>query len=148
MEQQEIAPLETGTAAPTHRLWGRYYCGDQMAPYGPFTVPRWRYAGQWGYIYVMRSGDRVKIGRAANPLQRLKTLQQGDPAITLYSYHRVPKSLVAQAERLCHARFRLHCIGGEWFSVTGRDAKREVGHIVRDALKADSLMRLHGAWDA
>ena len=89
------------------RQWGRYYGGDNNAPYGPFTVPRLGCAtgGAKAYVYFMRSGDLLKIGMSNNPAQRYREFQLANPAIELLGALKAPAELTRQVEMLLHARF-------------------------------------------
>jgi hypothetical protein len=72
------------------------------------------------YVYVIRAGkkDPVKIGKARNPMHRLKTLQTGNAQI-LRLLLVVPAGEESQAkklERVLHERFAEHRLGtSEWF---------------------------------
>lgn len=69
----------------------------------------------WCYIYFIRDGDCIKIGRAINPHSRLEALQTG---------HKNPLSLVAaipahaDLEPALHELFEPISVGHEWFMCT------------------------------
>jgi Meiotically up-regulated gene 113 len=70
---------------------------------------------QWCYIYIVRSGDRVKIGRSVDPAQRVKELQTAHgAALTLL----VTVAAHADLESALHQRFApLRLTNGEWFQL-------------------------------
>lgn len=69
-----------------------------------------------GYVYVLKAGDRYKVGRSRNPERRLKQIQACSP---------VPVELVAAVldenaaalEARMHAIFEPHRAHGEWFEL-------------------------------
>lgn len=76
----------------------------------------------WCYLYVIRSGERVKVGRAVDLAQRFANLQ---------SAHHAPLKLVAAApihsslEPLIHLRLQQWRVQGEWYLLAG-----EVLHLI------------------
>ncbi|MBU0491029.1 MAG: GIY-YIG nuclease family protein [Chloroflexi bacterium] len=66
-------------------------------------------------IYIIQAGDDgpLKIGRAANPQQRLAELQHGSPA-PLQLRATLPGGRTE--ERALCARFAAHRLHGEWFA--------------------------------
>jgi hypothetical protein len=79
----------------------------------------------WCYIYFIRSGDVVKIGRATDPLARLRTLQTShyEPIVLLAA---VPGH--ALLEPAIHARFAHLRTQGEWFTLDDELA-RFINHV-------------------
>jgi hypothetical protein len=68
----------------------------------------------WCYVYFVRAGDRIKIGRATDPCQRFRGLQTAHPeALSLVL------SIPAHAalEGAIHDRFAHLKERGEWFRV-------------------------------
>jgi hypothetical protein len=71
----------------------------------------------WCYLYIVQCQDRVKIGRAVNLTERLRSLQQGSP---------IPLTLLAVCpahwtlETLVHTQFKDDRDEGEWFKVSTR----------------------------
>lgn len=66
------------------------------------------------FVYFIQADDgRVKIGKARRPSQRLKELQTGSSRNL-----RLVGLLLGdrQAERVLHERYKVWCVGGEWFS--------------------------------
>ena len=77
------------------------------------VVTRWpRAVNGWCYVYFARSGDAVKIGRAADPHQRLRELQTAHPVdlvlVACVATH--PELEGAIHDRFLHLRTK-----GEWF---------------------------------
>jgi hypothetical protein len=68
-----------------------------------------------GYTYFIRCGDRVKIGRSADPLRRMAALSMSNPeALQLLGV--LPGS---DRESELHRRFAHQRLRGEWFSLDG-----------------------------
>ncbi len=68
----------------------------------------------WCYVYFVRVGDRVKIGRATDPGARIRALQTAHPeALSLVLA--IPAH--AALEAAIHARFAHLKTRGEWFRV-------------------------------
>lgn len=70
----------------------------------------------FGYVYFAQAGKDgpVKIGSAANPEERIKTLQTGCPQpINLLGF--IPSYLYREDERDLHTLFQEHRFNGEWF---------------------------------
>ena len=72
------------------------------------------------YVYLMKIGDRAKIGKARDPAQRLKELQTGNPfALKLIGCIRcLSDGHAFEIEKALHAKFRNQRIRGEWFKYT------------------------------
>jgi Meiotically up-regulated gene 113 len=66
----------------------------------------------WCYVYFVRAGDRIKIGRAVDPAQRFRGLQVAHPE-ELSLVLTIPAH--AELERAIHARFEHLQERGEWF---------------------------------
>jgi hypothetical protein len=66
-----------------------------------------------GFIYVVRAGDRVKIGFSKDIKRRISELQTLFPD-ELELLLATPGSIVI--EHSLHARFREFAVKGEWFS--------------------------------
>ncbi len=67
------------------------------------------------YVYLMRSGDRYKIGLAKDVERRWRQLRTGDPAITIEHVIRSPRASALEAD--LHQRFRRQRIELEWFAL-------------------------------
>lgn len=64
------------------------------------------------YVYFMRRGDFVKIGKAHNPVRRRSELQTGFPErVILLGWILADET----EERVLHRRFADHHESGEWF---------------------------------
>lgn len=76
-------------------------------------------ASEWGiassgFVYLVRFGAKVKIGKTRNPYSRLQELQikQKKPFDDL---HLITCDVCENAERGLHLRLTQYCIGYEWF---------------------------------
>jgi hypothetical protein len=67
------------------------------------------------HIYVMRCGDKLKIGVAKNVERRAKQLQTGNAEKILVEYKRERKDAY-QLEKHLHRKFAHLRTSGEWFS--------------------------------
>ncbi len=69
-----------------------------------------------GWIYVVRSGDRIKIGYSRNVRLRIQKLAQvAGPLELLASFPGTRDN-----EAAFHRRFQSHRLFGEWFQATAR----------------------------
>ena len=70
-----------------------------------------------GYLYILQSGEYLKIGISKNhPRQRVKQLQTGSAQeIKLLKFYR--RMDYKQLEKYLHQKFRRRRIRGEWFNV-------------------------------
>ncbi len=71
------------------------------------------------HVYLMRSGDRFKIGRARDVGRRWRTFRTADPAITVE--HVIPTRQAGELEAALHRRFDHKHIDLEWFRLTSDD---------------------------
>lgn len=79
-----------------------------------------------GYIYVLRAGKRIKIGRTINPTLRLKDHWASSP----YDLELVAQAKVAnhcQLEHTLHAMFAAKQVKPEWFALDNG----ELGELLR-----------------
>lgn len=75
-----------------------------------------------GFVYVISSGEgRFKIGRARDPMERMRGLQVASP-VSLEMVYSVEVSQSTQAEGHAHKLLTEHRLRGEWFSVTREQA--------------------------
>jgi Meiotically up-regulated gene 113 len=65
-------------------------------------------------VYIMRGGDRVKIGRAVDPIGRLAVCQVGSP-VPLELVWRIETPDGRRLEAALHRRYAEHRSHGEWF---------------------------------
>jgi hypothetical protein len=66
----------------------------------------------WCYVYFVRSGNHVKVGRAINPVDRVRRLQTSHPSkLSLIAAVPAHSSL----EAAIHTRFARLRSEGEWF---------------------------------
>lgn len=70
-------------------------------------------------VYLMRSGDKFKIGRARDVGRRWRTFRTADPAITVE--HVIPTHQASELEAALHRRFDHKHIDLEWFRLTPED---------------------------
>lgn len=79
--------------------------------------------------YFITDGARVKIGRSANPQQRLESLQ---------TYNALPLTMLLilddDRELELHHKFAVHRIRGEWFRLT---------HPIREFISSHTKHALH-----
>ncbi len=74
------------------------------------------------YVYVIKAGDRCKVGKARNPSQRLSELQTGCP-IKLELVASIQCRSDAHAlhvEKLAHRVLRIDRRRGEWFAYSSQ----------------------------
>lgn len=70
----------------------------------------------WCYLYIVRSGSTVKIGRAKDLRDRIKSLQVSHPTpLVLLGAAPIHATLEPQV----HQRLALWCAGGEWYEMAG-----------------------------
>jgi hypothetical protein len=69
------------------------------------------------FVYVMRCEQFVKIGIAADPKQRVKMLQVGNP-FPIKLLYQMWSMNARRDERLLHRALKPHRERGEWFRVT------------------------------
>ena len=67
--------------------------------------------------YVMKSGNKYKIGKSEDTSKRLKALQTGNPDINLILSCEESKV----SEKALHNMFSHKRVSGEWFSLTASD---------------------------
>ena len=88
-------------------------------------------------LYVIQSGEFVKVGIATNMKSRLFDLQLGNPLLLRVRMQRtIPAALAIQVEQLVHAALSEHAIGREWFRVDAAVAVRAAQPILRQAERA------------
>ncbi len=71
------------------------------------------------YVYLMRSGERYKIGQAGNVGQRWRTFRTADPDIRIE--HVIPTNQANRLERELHRCFDRKHIDLEWFALSSAD---------------------------
>jgi cation transport regulator ChaC len=76
-------------------------------------------------VYVIASGDYVKIGFSIDPIKRLKSMRTGISERPHLVATRLFKSRTTAryVERLLHWQFREYRTHGEWFRVPARKAQ-------------------------
>lgn len=81
------------------------------------NVPRWLKPGTAG-VYLIKAGERLKIGYSADIAFRVRELQIGCPSVIS-----VVGAIVGADERVerdLHARFDEYRVHGEWFEYGAR----------------------------
>lgn len=73
-------------------------------------------------IYVMRCGDKLKIGVAKNVERRAKQLQTGNPETILIEYQRERKDAY-KLENHLHRKFSKQRVSGEWFDANALEVR-------------------------
>lgn len=87
--------------------------------YRGFTNPcnLQRNHGQTTTLYLIRSGEWLKIGITQDLEKRVRQFEAGNPrGITVEATRRLPRSLARQVERRLHEHFAGRAIGREWFA--------------------------------
>lgn len=74
-------------------------------------------AGGPGWLYVLKSGTRLKIGKTKNFEGRFRTARTWIPDIEVIGVK--PFWRVAAAERTLHIALTDYWVGGEWFNFDG-----------------------------
>lgn len=69
-----------------------------------------------GWVYVMRAGEHVKIGKSAAPQSRLSSIQTGS-AYQVEVLRLIETGNMSDLESRLHARFCEYCVRGEWFKL-------------------------------
>lgn len=81
-----------------------------------------------GFVYFIRSGDRVKIGFTTHdPRERLRELQTGNPT-RLELLGAAWASM--HAEQQLHRRYAAQRVGGEWFDLTDAHVTEAMGELL------------------
>lgn len=76
-------------------------------------------------VYLIRCGDRVKIGRSGNPRKRLEQIRRGDACLMDTTLDPADSQLIyempghAKEETALHQRFKAYRTAGEWFRIEG-----------------------------
>lgn len=81
------------------------------------------------YIYVMRCGEFLKIGMAADPRRRLESFQIGNPLPVEIAHKRLVSRWYAKhIESACHRALAAHAHRNEWFRCDLALAKAVIRH--------------------
>lgn len=89
----------------------------RLDPQPAFEIPNGRNAG---YVYVVESGGRFKIGISENPKTRIQALRTGSP----YGIHEIAlikTTRYRELESELHTLFADRRMKGEWFALTPAD---------------------------
>lgn len=102
------------------------------------------------YVYIIKSGDLYKIGKAENPKKRLKSLQTGNPIeLELQYTKKSQKSLELETKLHNHKLIKEFRIRGEWFKLPDNILKYiviEFGfdcHIVEQPKNVNKINKLN-----
>ncbi len=81
-----------------------------------------------GFVYLIRSGEHVKIGVAANVARRLTNLQTAhvSPLVVLGA---IEFGDPLDAEKQAHERFAAQRVRGEWFAMTDGETKEALAFL-------------------
>src|SRR6185437_13943675 len=112
-----------GRRGAQHKTGGRWRAamrrdrrGDVINGLDGINFPP-RNEGAEGYVYVVGSGARVKIGWSRHPFARLTDLQAASPHMLLV--YRIVPCADSEIEKRLHRRFASQRTHGEWFEVRG-----------------------------
>lgn len=95
------------------------------------TLPIQRRPSCFVYFILAVETRRVKVGMAADPIERLYALQTGCPEeLRLLAY--VPSDDPKRLEGDLHAKFRRHHVRGEWYAL-----EFEVEHYIQHHASRD-----------
>jgi predicted GIY-YIG superfamily endonuclease len=83
------------------------------------------------YVYIIASGDCVKIGVSNNPLRRLEDMFSGMPYPPLIVATRLfpSRERAFAMEKRLHQLFREHRTNGEWFRMSAQHAARALTNV-------------------
>jgi len=76
-------------------------------------------------VYLIKCGDRVKIGRSGNPRKRLEEIRRGAGCLMDATLNPAESQLIyempghAKEEAALHQRFKAYRTAGEWFRIEG-----------------------------
>lgn len=89
------------------------------------VMPVWNvYRADPGYIYILESHSRYKIGKTKHTKDRLKAAKTWLPDMTLIGFK--PFWGMSYHERLLHIGFANYWYSGEWFNFDGDDEARDL----------------------
>jgi excisionase family DNA binding protein len=83
--------------------------GDELRAY------MWSVAPARRSVYLILGAERVKIGYATHPENRLRDMQLGSP-VPLTLVRAIPTHAAEKLERKLHERYAAHRLHGEWFA--------------------------------
>ena len=88
-------------------------------------------------LYVIQSGEFVKVGITDDVKKRLFSLQAGNPLpLRLRMSRTMPAALALQVEAMVHRVLAEHSIGREWFRIEAAVAVKAARPILREAERA------------
>jgi hypothetical protein len=93
-------------------------------------VPQAPSAPDATFLYIVRSGDLVKIGYAANLYIRLSNLRVDNPhGVEMVDCREMSKAMAKDVERFVHRALRAKRASGEWFAVPADEALAHVERV-------------------
>ncbi len=96
-------------------------------------------------LYFIGDGERIKIGIAENPFERLKQLQTGNP-LKLKMLLAIHLQNDGDIEQLLHDKLTSYHAHGEWFDISFASALDHLCAIRNDLVTGDSsVLRLENA---
>lgn len=98
------------------------------------------------FIYVMQSGEFVKIGYSGRPQDRLRSLLGSMPYdCSLVAHFEAPAAVILRIEAYLHRSLEKHRHRGEWFRMDAAIAEKVVGLLI-DKLTDDKPRSSNGAY--
>ena len=88
----------------------------------PPKVPEAPKTPRPGFVYLLESGGRYKIGMAVDVEARIKTISQ-DAACPVVLVHKIPAANKRGTEAYFHAHFAEKRLHGEWFALDPADVE-------------------------
>lgn len=120
--EREFDTLKAAGGAYCYRLKSNRWVAlnNEAAPLH-FTAPRFDTSPNWsGYVYVIRSGDAHKIGKAVNVEQRYWQIEPAPP-YPIRLIHTIRTTNHHALESQLHTFFEAKRLNGEWFSLSDED---------------------------
>lgn len=96
------------------------------------------------FLKTVRGGSRLKIGKANDPVARMRSLQTGSPQgfRLICALKCRDEAHALRVEKALHERFAGNRIHGEWFM--GRDyVIREVGDLLNSYMSANGPVKTY-----
>ena len=82
-----------------------------------------------GYVYLVKSGDFIKVGRTTNIKGRMRALKTANPHVELVGKKWVKDS--EYVERAMHEKLSIHHFSGEWFKLSTISVDTIIGYLRR-----------------
>lgn len=118
---------------------------DDGAPIGPVPTLPERRSQRFVYFIMSLETERVKIGMAADPIERLCALQTACPEeLGLLGWIVTHEAKTHEAE--LHAKFQKDHVRGEWFKLTNELMDFIEAEATRDYDELDRMTGRQTAW--